>query len=164
MVTLSAPWLAAIPRAAATTSPRVRRGGRPALGTVFGSVMADRFSVHCTGLGAYLAARRITDPVRARSVAFASIVATQLGHTLDLGRIEGRLSGPVVGAVAASAAVTVASLAVPGLQGFLGLAVPGPLAVAIVLAATLGAVGLARALPGATTPAASGSGAATAQA
>jgi len=97
-------------------------------------------------LGAYLVARQITDPLRARSVAFASIIATQLGHTVDLGRVEGRLSAPVIGAVGASAGLTAAALALPGLQSFLGLAVPGPLGLAIVLAATVGAVAIARAL------------------
>jgi magnesium-transporting ATPase (P-type) len=97
-------------------------------------------------MGAYLAARRITDPLRARSVAFASIIATQLGHTVDLGRIEGRLSAPVLGAVAASAGLTAAAVAAPGLQGFLGLAVPGPLGIALVLASTVAAVAIARAL------------------
>jgi len=98
-------------------------------------------------LGAYLAARSITDPVRARSVAFASIVTTQLGHTVDLGRVEGRLSPPVIGAVAASGGLTGAALVLPGLQGFLGLAAPTPLGLGIVVVATAGAVVIARALP-----------------
>jgi magnesium-transporting ATPase (P-type) len=97
-------------------------------------------------LAAYVAAWRTYDPRRARSVAFASVVATQLAHTADLGRVEGRLSRQVLGAIAASAAVTAAAMAVPGLRGFFGLALPGPLGGALVLVATLGAVALARAL------------------
>lgn len=42
--------------------------------------------------------------------------------------------------------MTAAALALPGLQGFLGLAVPGPIGLAIVVAATVGAVGIGRAL------------------
>jgi hypothetical protein len=69
---------------------------------------------------------------------------------VDLGRVEGRLSAPVLGAVAASAGLTGAALALPGLQGFLGLAAPTGLGLA---AATAAAVAIARALPGGRGPA-----------
>jgi hypothetical protein len=59
----------------------------------------------------------------------------------------------VAGAVAASAAVTAVAIAAPGVAGFLGMAVPGPLGLALVLAATLAAVGMGRALRPATAPA-----------
>jgi cation-transporting ATPase I len=111
-----------------------------------GDILRRGVATAAPSLGAYLVARGITDPLRARSVAFASIVATQLGHTIDLGRVEGRLSAPVLAAVAASAGVTVAALATPGLQGFLGLAVPTPLGAGVVLAATVAAVAIARAM------------------
>jgi cation-transporting ATPase I len=97
-------------------------------------------------LAAYIAANRLVGPRAAQSVAFGSVVATQLAHTADLGRIEGRLSGQVVGAIAASAAVTAAALFAPGVHAFLGLAPPGPLGLGLVAAATAGALLMARAL------------------
>ncbi len=63
----------------------------------------------------------------ARAVAFASIVATQLAQTLDVGRSEGNLTRSVLGAVGGSAAVLVAALTVPPLRTFLNLVVPSPL-------------------------------------
>ncbi len=88
---------------------------------------------------------------QARTVAFASIVATQLAQTLDAGRSEGGLSRAVLGAVGASAAILVAALTVPTLQGFLSLASPLPAGWALILGAALLAVPLGRvlALPGA---------------
>jgi hypothetical protein len=57
----------------------------------------------------------------ARSVAFASLVSTELSQTLQLGRTEGGVSRAVLGAVGGSAAVLGASFVVPPLAGFLGL-------------------------------------------
>jgi hypothetical protein len=82
----------------------------------------------------------------ARSVAYASIISTQLAQTLDAGRAEGRLTRPVVGAVAGSAAMLAATLAVPPLRNFLNLAVPGPSGWILTGAASLLAVLLNRAL------------------
>ncbi len=63
---------------------------------------------------------------QARTAAFASIVATQLAQTLEVGRSEGHLTRPVSGAVAASASVLLAALTVPVLRNFLNLAVLSP--------------------------------------
>jgi hypothetical protein len=80
--------------------------------------------------------------VRARAVAFSSVVATQLGQTLALGRARGQLTGPVAAAVTGSAAVLAAALTVPPLQSFLGLAVPTPFGLALIFGATVTAVAL----------------------
>ena len=77
-------------------------------------------------------------------VASASIVATQLAQTLDAGRSEGGLSRSVLGAVAGSAGLLVAALTVRPLRGFLGLATPGPLGLALVGAGAIVAVLLGR--------------------
>jgi cation-transporting ATPase I len=96
-------------------------------------------------LAAYLLALRSGGLPEARTIAFASIVATQLAQTLDAGRAEGGLSRSVLGAVAGSAGLLVAALTVRPLRGFLGLATPGLLGWAFVGAGALVAVLLGRA-------------------
>ncbi len=63
----------------------------------------------------------------ARSVAYGSIIATQLAQTLDAGRAEGRLTRSVLGAVAGSAGILLATFALPPLRTFLNLVIPPPL-------------------------------------
>jgi magnesium-transporting ATPase (P-type) len=82
----------------------------------------------------------------ARTVAFASIVVTQLAQTLDAGRTEEHLTRTVLGAVVGSAAVLVATLTVPSLRMFLDLVVPGPLGWALIGGSALLAVILSRVL------------------
>jgi len=95
---------------------------------------------------AYLATLRTGGLAEARSVAFASVVATQLAQTLDMGRAEGTLTPSVLGAVAGSAGVLLASLSFPRLQSFLGLIMPSPAGWLLVLAGSLAAVLLGRGL------------------
>ncbi|MDP8901171.1 MAG: HAD-IC family P-type ATPase [Actinomycetota bacterium] len=95
-------------------------------------------------LAAYIFSLRTGGLPEARTVAFASIIATQLAQTLDAGRAEGGLSRSVLGAVASSAGMLVAALAARPLRGFLGLAVPGPLGWTLVGAGALVAVLLGR--------------------
>jgi len=92
-------------------------------------------------LGAYLVADRWR--AQPQTVAFASIVSTQLAQTLDLGRLDGRISGSVAGAVAGTAALLTLAVMLPSLQGFFGLAPPSPAAIALVGGAAAGAVALA---------------------
>ena len=99
-----------------------------------------------TSLAAYALARPL-GPGQAGTVAFASVVATQLAQTLDLGRSHGTLSRSVVGAVGGSLATLAAAVTLPPLRGFLGLAVPSPAGLALVVAASLAATGLGRAVP-----------------
>jgi calcium-translocating P-type ATPase len=103
-----------------------------------------------TGLpsfGAYVLASR-RGGRDASSVAFASIVTTQLAQTLDMGRADGRLPPMVLAAVAASLGLTAAALTVPGLRGVLGLALPGPDGLLIIGGATATAVAIARVVGG----------------
>lgn len=89
-------------------------------------------------LGAYVLARR--GGGAAQSVAFASLVATQLAQTVSVGVAERRLSRPVARAVAGSAALLVAAFAVPSLRSLLGLAALGPAEIALVAGACVAAV------------------------
>jgi cation-transporting ATPase I len=73
----------------------------------------------------YLIMRR-SGVAQARTVAFASIVATQLAQTLDAGRSEGSFTGSVFAAVAGSAGALLAILTVPPLRTFFNLAVLSP--------------------------------------
>jgi cation-transporting ATPase I len=82
----------------------------------------------------------------ARTVGFASIVATQLAQTLDSGLSGVRASRPVVGAVVASTALLVASLTFPPLGNLLMLAPLPPLGWGLIGAASLAAVLLGRGL------------------
>ena len=82
----------------------------------------------------------------ARSVAYASIIATQLSQTLDAGRAEGRLTRSVFGAVAGSTGLLIATLGVPPLRTFLNLVMPGPLGWALIGGGALLAVVLNRVL------------------
>ena len=102
---------------------------------------------------AYLLTLRAGGLPAARTVAFASIVATQLAQTLDVGWAERGPSRSVLGAVVASTGLLVGTLVVPPLRTFLGLALPTPLGlalvgggalIAVVLSRTLNASGLAR--------------------
>jgi hypothetical protein len=83
---------------------------------------------------------------QARSVAFASIVTTQLAQTLDAGRSEGTLTRPVVGAVAGSLGVLIAAFSVPPLRSFLHLVLPSPMDWLLIGGSSLLAVVLSRIL------------------
>jgi cation-transporting ATPase I len=80
----------------------------------------------------------------ARAVAFASIVGTQLAQTLDAGRSEGRLTAPVLGAVAGSAGVMLAAFTIPPLRQLLQLVMPSPLGWTLIGIGTVSAVVLHR--------------------
>jgi magnesium-transporting ATPase (P-type) len=98
-------------------------------------------------LAVYVLATRTGSVAAARSVAYASIVSTQLGQTLDLGRAERGLTGPVTQATVASLAVLAASLWLPPIPAFLGLAPISPAGVGLAGAAALAAVAIGRSLP-----------------
>jgi calcium-translocating P-type ATPase len=89
-------------------------------------------------LAAFLLALRSGDLIKARSVAFAGLVSTELAQTLQLGRVEsGHVTRAVTGAVAASFGVLALTFILPPLRGFLGLAVLDPAQWALVGAAAL---------------------------
>ncbi len=98
-------------------------------------------------LASYLVALRSGGLTAARTVAFGGILATQLAQTLDAGRGEGGLSRSVLGAVAGSAGLFLATLALPSLRSFLGLALPSPLGWALIGGSALAAVLLGRTFP-----------------
>jgi len=90
-----------------------------------------------------LASRSALQP---QTVAFASIVSTQLAQTLDLGRLDGRVSGSVAGAVAGTATLLAVAVTLPPVRGFFGLRAPSPRAVALIGGASATAAGLGRTL------------------
>jgi cation-transporting P-type ATPase I len=96
-------------------------------------------------LAAYVLAER--SRAQPQTVAFASIVTTQLAQTLDVGRLDGRLSGSVAGATGGTTALLALVLTLPPSRSFFGLAAPSLPALALVGGATAGAVLLGRALP-----------------
>jgi magnesium-transporting ATPase (P-type) len=75
-------------------------------------------------LGAYLLALRSIGAAGASTVAFASIVATQLAQTLDLGYSAGRVNPTVLTSVVASGGLMAATLGIAPLRALLGLAAP----------------------------------------
>jgi len=97
-------------------------------------------------LAAFIITLRSTGLAEARSVAFASIVATQLAQTLDAGRTEETLTRSVLGAVAGSTGLLLATLTVPPLRTFLGLVTPSPLGWSLIGAGALAAILLGRGL------------------
>ncbi len=98
-------------------------------------------------LAAYLLSLGTATLPQARTVAFSSIVATQLAQTLDVGGAEGSLSAPILGAVGGSAGLLVAALAITPLRTFLGLAVPTSFGWALIAAGALAAPALSRLIP-----------------
>ncbi len=91
-------------------------------------------------LAAYLIMQAYEDLPQARSVAFASIVTTQLAQTLEAGRSEGNLTRSVLAAVGGSLSVLIASFAIPPLRNFLSLVIPSPLGLALIAGGTLAAL------------------------
>jgi cation-transporting P-type ATPase I len=91
-------------------------------------------------LGAYVLANR--SGAQPQTVAFASIVSTQLAQTLDVGRRDGGVSGSVTWAVAGTAALVALAVTLPALQGFFGLTAPSATAVALIGGAAASAFGL----------------------
>ena len=83
-------------------------------------------------LAAFALTLAVSGLPQARTVAFASIVATQLAQTLKAGWIEGGLTPSVFGAVGASAAFLVAAITVPALRTVLTLTIPTPLSWALI--------------------------------
>jgi magnesium-transporting ATPase (P-type) len=88
-------------------------------------------------------------PQQAQTVALASIITTQLGQTLDVGWTEGRVSKPLVGAVAGSAGLLGVALVVPPVSRFLGLTLPAPAGWVLIGGATALSTGLGRLFSGA---------------
>jgi magnesium-transporting ATPase (P-type) len=97
-------------------------------------------------LAAFLLMHGLGRQVEAGSVAFTSVVATQLAQTLEVGHVEGTLSPQVVGAVGGSLAVLGTTVLFPPLRNLLGLQTPSPLAWGTIGTAAGSAVLLSKAI------------------
>jgi magnesium-transporting ATPase (P-type) len=97
---------------------------------------------------AYLLALRGSSLAQARSVAFMSVVGTQLAQTMITGRTNGSVDRAVRGAVGASGGALLALLAVPPLRAFFQMALPAPAGWMLVAGASLIAPTLSRTLAG----------------
>lgn len=84
---------------------------------------------------------------QASTVAFGSIVATQLAQTFEAGRLRGQFSQPVLGAVFASTGMLAATMTAPPLRGALRMAAPTPLSWALIGTSALSAALLSRLAP-----------------
>jgi calcium-translocating P-type ATPase len=110
-------------------------------------VMKRAAATAAPSFAAFGLALRLGTLPQARTVAFMSLVSTQLAQTLDAGWSEGGYTRPVVAAVFGSAGLLGTSLLVPPLRAFLGLGMPTPLGWALVGGGAVLAVLLSRALP-----------------
>ncbi|MGI9090948.1 MAG: HAD-IC family P-type ATPase [Gemmatimonadaceae bacterium] len=122
------------------------REGTSALGIPLrNEVFARGGATAAPSLAAYLIALRAGGVPLARTVAFASIVSTQLAQTLEAAGADARLGRGVRRVVVGTAGVLVATLTVGPLRDFLGLVTPTPIMWALIGASTLASVGLGRA-------------------
>jgi magnesium-transporting ATPase (P-type) len=97
-------------------------------------------------LAAFLLMQGMGRQAEAGSVAFTSVVATQLAQTLEVGQVEGTLSRQVLGAVAGSLAVLFGTVTIPPLRNVLGLQTPSAFGWGAITAAAGSAVVISRAI------------------
>src|SRR5581483_1635895 len=125
----------------------LRREGAGALDTRLRSEVLRRgASTALPALAAYLLTLGARNLPEARSVAFASIVTTQLAQTLAMGRAEGGLTRSVKEAVIGSLGVLAAAFAIPPVRNMLNLVVPSPLGWGLIGGGTLLSIILSRLL------------------
>ena len=126
----------------------LRREGTGALDKrLRNDILRRGLSTTLPSLAAYLMTSSARLLPEARSVAFASIVTTQLAQTLAIGRMEaGGLSRSVLWAVSGSLGVLLAAFTVAPLRKVLQLAMPSPLGWGLIGGATLLSVVLNRLL------------------
>jgi len=126
---------------------RLQREGASALDApLLREVLRRGLATALPSLAAYLITLVSGSLAQARSVAFTSIVVTQLAQTLMAGRAEGHLTRPVLGAVGGSLGVLLAAFSIPPLRRFLNLVVPPPTAWLLTGASALVAILLKRLL------------------
>ncbi len=119
---------------------RLQREGAQALdATLLREVLSRGLATALPSLAAYLIALGSGSLPQARSVAFASIVLTQLAQTVMVGRSEGQLTRPVLGAVGGSLGVLLAAFGLPQARRFLDLVIPPPSAWLLLAGSTLAA-------------------------
>ncbi|MEJ7758718.1 MAG: HAD-IC family P-type ATPase [Gemmatimonadaceae bacterium] len=121
------------------------REGASALGKPLrNEVFARGGATAVPSLVIYLIALRAKGAAVAQTVAFASIVSTQLAQTLDAGSKEGDAGPSIHRVVAGTAGVLAAMLILPAFRAFAGLVAPTPLGWGLIGASTLTSVMLAR--------------------
>ncbi|MGN6167818.1 MAG: HAD-IC family P-type ATPase [Solirubrobacteraceae bacterium] len=124
-----------------------REGGTALDAPLRADVIRRGIATGLPSFGAYLLATKLVGPAAGSTVAYISIVTSQLAQTIDLGQAEGRLNSSVLGAVGGSVAVLAATVVLPPLRTFLGLSSPSIAGVAIAGGASLLAVMLGRVVP-----------------
>ncbi|HLJ69171.1 MAG TPA: cation-transporting P-type ATPase, partial [Chloroflexota bacterium] len=127
-----------------TLSALAREGTAALGGPLRNDVLRRGLVTAGPSLAAYLFSLGTSGLAEARSVAFASIISTQLAQTLDAGRAEGSLTRSVLAAVTGSAGLLLAGLTLPPLQSFLGLVVPSPLGWLLIGGSAMAAVAFSR--------------------
>jgi cation-transporting P-type ATPase I len=124
-----------------------REGGSALDAPLRADVIRRGIATAVPSFGAYALATGLVGPAAGGTVAYISIVSSQLAQTVDLGQAEGRLNSSVLVAVGGSVAVLASTIALPPLRTFLGLASPSIAGVGIATAASGLAVVLGRAVP-----------------
>lgn len=122
-----------------------REGGSALDAPLRADVMRRGIATALPSFGAYVLASGLVGSAAGSTVAYISIVTSQLAQTIDLGQAEGRLNSSVLGAVGGSLVVLAGTIVLPPLRTFLGLSSPSLVGVAIAggasaLAALLGRV------------------------
>ena len=121
------------------------REGESALGAPLRNDIMRRASITALpSLAATLAAWTVGGPAQASAVAYSSMVTTQLIQTLEAGHTDEGWNGPMVSAVVGSGGILAATLAVPTLRNFFGLAIPSPFGWAVTVGATGASFALSR--------------------
>jgi magnesium-transporting ATPase (P-type) len=124
------------------------REGMPSLGAPLWDDIARRAGgTALPTLAAFLAALALDGAQQAQSVAFATIIGTQLAQTLDTGLAESEHRAPVAAAVGASVALIGTALLLPPVRAFLGLAAPNPIGYALIALAVPAAIAVSHGLP-----------------
>jgi magnesium-transporting ATPase (P-type) len=95
-------------------------------------------------LGGYAFTWAVAGPVEAGTVAFASLICTQLAQTLDAAQTQRTLSGWSLAAVAGSAAALGLVVGVPPVREFLGLVAPSAQSWGTIAASSVAAIAVNR--------------------
>lgn len=128
---------------------QLRREGTAALDTSLrNEVLCRGLATALPSLAAYLITLGNGSLSQARSVAFASIVSTQLAQTVMAGLAQGHLTRPVLGAVGGSLGVLFAAFTIPSLRRLLNLVMLPPSAWMLTAVGALVAILLNRVLRG----------------
>ncbi|WP_220201360.1 cation-translocating P-type ATPase [Reticulibacter mediterranei] len=123
------------------------REGAAALGGPLRNEILNRaIATAIPSLASYMLTLGTGGLAEARAVAYASVATTQLAQTLDTGRSTEGLTKSVVGAVAGSLAVLVATFTIPPLRQFFSLVMPSPIGWLLIGGGSLLAVLLSRLL------------------